>query len=256
MARYKRQTNASQSSPGLFDDLESSLFPEIEMPGVPSIARDARSMASLREATRQNTIFGEDDTFSPLEDLAPIDRLSFISFGSGSSGNCAYIGDGDSGFLIDAGVDCHKVEIELKRNGIDMKSVKGIVLTHDHSDHVHYAYSIVRAHRHMHVYCTPRTLTGLLRRHCISNRIKDYHVAIYKEHPFKIGNFTVLAFEVLHDGSDNAGFFITHGKHSMTVATDLGCVSERADFYMRQANYLMIEANYDNDMLTAGSYPE
>ena len=256
MARYKRQTNASQSSPGLFDDLESSLFPEIEMPGVPSIARDARSMASLREATRQNTIFGEDDTFSPLEDLAPIDRLSFISFGSGSSGNCAYIGDGDSGFLIDAGVDCHKVEIELKRNGIDMKSVKGIVLTHDHSDHVHYAYSIVRAHRHMHVYCTPRTLTGLLRRHCISNRIKDYHVAIYKEHPFKIGNFTVLAFEVLHDGSDNAGFFITHGKHSMTVATDLGCVSERADFFMRQANYLMIEANYDNDMLTAGSYPE
>ena len=256
MARYKRQTNASQSSPGLFDDLESSLFPEIEMPGVPSIARDARSMASLREATRQNTIFGEDDTFSPLEDLAPIDRLSFISFGSGSSGNCAYIGDGDSGFLIDAGVDCHKVEIELKRNGIDMKSVKGIVLTHDHSDHVHYAYSIVRAHRHMHVYCTPRTLTGLLRRHCISNRITDYHVAIYKEHPFKIGNFSVLAFEVLHDGCVNAGFFISHGKHSMTVATDLGCVSERADFYMRQANYLMIEANYDNDMLTAGSYPE
>ena len=52
------------------------------------------------------------------------------------------------------------------------------------------------------------------------------------------------------------GFFITHGNHSIAVATDLGCVSERADFYMRQANYLMIEANYDKAMLAAGPYPE
>lgn len=256
MARYKRQNNTSLGTPGLFDDLESSLFPEIEMPEVPSIEADARKIAFLQEATRKNTVFKEDDTFSPLEDVAPIDRLCFMSFGSGSSGNCAYIGDGDSGFLIDAGVDRNKVETELKRNGIDMKNVKGIVLTHDHSDHVHYAYALARANRHMRIYCTPRTLNGLLRRHCISNRIKDYHAAIYKEHPFKIGNFTVLAFDVLHDGTDNSGFFITHGKHALTVATDLGCVSERADYYMRQANYLMIEANYDNDMLATGPYPE
>ncbi len=60
----------------------------------------------------------------------------------------------------------------------------------------------------------------------------------------------------MHDGTDNCGFFITHGNHSIAVATDLGCVSERADFYMRQANYLMIEANYDKAMLAAGPYPE
>jgi phosphoribosyl 1,2-cyclic phosphodiesterase len=106
------------------------------------------------------------------------------------------------------------------------------------------------------VYCTPKVLNGMLRRHNISNRIKDYHRAIYKEHPFSIGNFTITAFEVMHDGTDNAGFHIVHGEHNLVVATDLGCISERADFYMRQANYLMIEANYDEGMLSAGNYPE
>lgn len=188
--------------------------------------------------------------------MPAIDKLSFISLGSGSSGNCAYIGDSSTGLLIDAGVDMTTVVAELRRNGIDMSAIKGIVLTHDHSDHVRYVYTIVRKYRHIGVYCTPRTLNGMLRRHSISNRIKDYHRPIYKEHPFTIGNFTLTAFEVMHDGTDNSGFFITHGRHNIAVATDLGCVSERADHYMRRANYLMIEANYDSAMLAAGSYPE
>ena len=182
--------------------------------------------------------------------MPAIDKLSFISFGSGSSG------DSSTGLLIDAGVDMTTVVAELRRNGIDMSAIKGIVLTHDHSDHVRYVYTIVRKYRHIGVYCTPRTLNGMLRRHSISNRIKDYHRPIYKEHPFTIGNFTLTAFEVMHDGTDNSGFFITHGRHNIAVATDLGCVSERADHYMRRANYLMIEANYDSAMLAAGSYPE
>lgn len=258
--------------PGLFDDLET-FFPEARaMPEVPEIRRAAERMAAARQpgsgagsdfevlgaprrAPRQE-LFANGDTFSPMEDVAPVDRLSFISFGSGSSGNCAYIGDGDGGLLIDAGVDSAQVIPELKRHGITMDRVKGILLTHDHSDHVRYVYSFVRKYRHIAVYCTPRTLSGLLRRHSISNRLKDYHRPIYKEHPFQVGNFTALAFEVMHDGTDNAGYFITHGRHSIAVCTDLGCVSERADFYMRQANYLMIEANYDAAMLAAGTYPE
>lgn len=249
--------------PGLFDDLQSTLFPEADpLPAPPGlefeVLRDRRSRADGDNGSKGNgaELFGAGDTFSPLEDVPQIDRLSFISFGSGSSGNCTYIGDSTSGFLIDAGVDMTTVTTELRRNGIDMSAIKGIVLTHDHSDHVRFVYTIVRKYRHIPVYCTPRTLNGILRRHSISNRIKDYHRPIYKEHPFKIGNFTLLAFEVMHDGTDNAGFFITHGTHKIAVATDLGCISDRADHYMRQANYLMIEANYDSAMLDAGTYPE
>ena len=257
MARYKKRPGMVDGMQGLFDDLESSLFPEAApMPVHPGIEQAARRAAAANETRQRRELFADGDAFSPLEVAPQIDRLRYISFGSGSSGNCTYIGDDTSGLLIDAGVEIPKVTDELKRNGISMESVKGIVLTHDHSDHVRFVYGIVRKYRHMGVYCTPRTLNGLLRRHSISNRIKDYHRAIYKEHPFQLGNFTLTAFDVMHDGTDNCGFFITNGNHSIAVATDLGCVSERADFYMRQANYLMIEANYDRTMLAGGTYPE
>lgn len=251
-ARYKKPASDSSLFPGLFDDIEDSGFfrPRERAEGLPDIGKEVERLR--REAIFNN---GADD-LTPMEEVKPADRLNFISFGSGSSGNCAYIGDSSTGLLIDAGVEADKVIEELRRYGIKMDHIKGILLTHDHSDHVRFVYQLVRKRPHIGVYCTPKVLNGILRRHSISNRIKDYHRPIYKEHPFKIGSFEATAFEVLHDGTDNAGFFIKRGRHALAVATDLGCVSERADHYMRQANHLMIEANYDSAMLAAGSYPE
>lgn len=262
MVRFRKRNNLAEIYGGLFDNLTEGL-PGDAAPLPPSVAADIAGERA-KVSGHGSKAPGESDGkpqegmggHSPMDVIEGISRLSFISFGSGSSGNCAYVGDSTSGILIDAGVDFNSVVAELHRNGIGMERVKGILLTHDHSDHVRYVYSFVRKYRHMAVYCTPRTLNGLLRRHNISNRIKDYHRAIYKEHPFKVGPFEVVAFEVMHDGTDNAGFFITRGNHHLTVCTDLGCVSERADYYMRRANYLMIEANYDDSMLAAGTYPE
>ncbi|MCM1310207.1 MAG: MBL fold metallo-hydrolase [Bacteroides sp.] len=184
------------------------------------------------------------------------DPIQFMSFGSGSSGNCSYIGDKTGGFLIDAGVDPAKVENELKDRGIDMTRVRGILLTHDHGDHVRYVYSFLRNNRHMLVYCTPKVMNGILRRHSISRRIRDYHRAIYKEFEYSIGNFIVTPFDVSHDGTDNCGFFITHGNATMAVATDLGCITERVRYYMSRVNFMVLESNYDLDMLRTGSYPD
>lgn len=253
MARYKKRPTFQPGIPGLFDDLDDIMLPG----GDDFSVHPAEKEGGLKGGKAKDaTLFDCSDDFSPIEATPTIDQLKFISFGSGSSGNCAYVGDDTSGFLIDAGVAMENVVNELRRNGIDMRTIRGIVLTHDHSDHVRFAYTILRKYRHMRVYCTPKTLNGLLRRHAISNRIKDYHFPIYKEHPFQIDNFTLVAFETMHDGTDNAGFFISNGGHKLAVATDLGCISERVDYYMRQANYLMIEANYDATMLTNGSYPE
>lgn len=194
--------------------------------------------------------------FGPLIVENSDDAIRFMSFGSGSSGNCSYIGDNKGGFLIDAGVDQLNVQRALGDVGIDMTKVRGILLTHDHGDHVRYVYSLLRNNRHMLVYCTPKVMNGLLRRHSVSRRIRDYHRAIYKEFEFKIGNFVITPFEVSHDGSDNCGFHIFHGSRSMTVATDLGCITERVDYYMNRANFVVIESNYDLEMLMSGSYPD
>ncbi|MDE7126120.1 MAG: MBL fold metallo-hydrolase, partial [Muribaculaceae bacterium] len=154
-------------------------------------------------------------------------------------------------------IDPDRIKSELKINGIDYKGIQGIILTHDHSDHVRFAYQLLRKQKRMMLYTTPRTLSGLLRRHSISSRIKDYHKPIYKEHPFEIGLFRITPFDTSHDGTDNVGFHISYGEyHSFVVMTDSGCITDRSDFYIRQARYLMIESNYDAHMLAEGSYPE
>lgn len=210
--------------------------------------------AIAREIKRRKDLSASD-----IDELPPMqasEKVFFMSFGSGSSGNCSYIGDREGGFLIDAGVEVAKVVDGLRRNGISMDRISGICLTHDHGDHIRDVYGLIRRYRHLRVYCTPKTLNGILRRHNISRRIKDYHAPIYKEFPFRIGNFEVTAFDVMHDGADNAGYFISHGDVRFAVATDLGCISERVDHYMRLATHIVIEANYDLEMLREGRYPE
>lgn len=232
--------------PGLFDGLDD--FNERLDPDFEIIPPD--TMQHIAESHAKSSII---DDMPPLE---PTDKVFFMSFGSGSSGNCAYIGDRNGGFLIDAGIEAKKVTSALTANGIPMNRVGGIILTHDHHDHISQAYALLRANRHMRLYCTLRTFNGILRRHNISRRIKDYHTPIYKEFTFKIGGFEITPFEVMHDGSDNAGFHIIHGDRAITVATDLGCISHRVDHYMRQADTIVIESNYDLQMLRNGSYPE
>ncbi|MCC8175646.1 MAG: MBL fold metallo-hydrolase, partial [Bacteroidales bacterium] len=282
MPRYRRRPKIEEQAPGLFDAFELDLSRDEELPIHPSIAKAAKLGRLGGPAFDGHNPDGQSlggpafDGHNPdgqsgtsgcpqpdlADDITPMaapnvaGRLRFISFGSGSSGNSAYIGDDSCGLLIDAGIDPLKIEKELMRHRIDLKQIKGILLTHDHSDHVRYAYTALRKFRSAQLYCTPRVLSGILRRHNISRRIKDYHHPIYKEHEVAIGPFRVTAFEVDHDGSDNAGFFISIGEHTMAIATDLGVVGERADFYMRQARYLMIESNYDLDMLRHGRYPE
>lgn len=193
-------------------------------------------------------------------DASPTDcgaTFHFISLGSGSSGNCSYLGTPDGGgILIDAGIDPEEVFAALKRHGVTPDMIHGIILTHDHKDHVNYAYTIVRKNKHIPIYCTLRLLKGWLRRSRVSRRVQDYVKPIYKETPFAVAGLTVTAFETSHDGSDNVGFAITREGHCFVVATDMGRITPRAEHYMSQAHYLMIESDYDVDMLETGRYPE
>lgn len=246
--RKKNYNPPSSIQPGLFDGLED-YFDSAKA------AFEFIPPAKVKELAEAQARAGK-PSIDEMPPLSQADRIFFMSFGSGSSGNCSYVGDRHSGFLIDAGVDATKVIKDLRDNGIMPEQIKGILLTHDHHDHISQAYPLLRSHRHLKLYCTPRTFNGLLRRRNVSRRIKDYHTPIHKEFPFKIGNFTVTPFEVLHDGAESVGFFIELGTDTLGLATDLGCISERADFYLRQSRNLVIEANYDRESLVNGKYPE
>ena len=218
---------------------------------------------------KEQTInFGLDDEEQLIEEPAvgeepamptketPVSGFVFISFGSGSSGNCAYVGNEDGGVLVDAGVDVDQVMNTLLHNGVRPSMIKGIILTHDHQDHVRYVYTFVRRFKHLRVHCTPRLLNGLLRRHNISRRIKEFQENIFKEIPFKLGGLSLTAFETSHDGTDNMGFDIESGGKHFVVAPDMGVITPRAHHYMSKANFLTVECNYDLQMLNNGTYPE
>ncbi len=237
MARKK--FNRQNDFPGLFDDFNVEM-PKEAMPIHPEIARHAEKSAIE----------------TPLSSGKNVDKMLFISIGSGSSGNCAYIGDYEKGVLIDAGVDMKRIADSLKANNIPMSAIKGICLTHDHGDHIKDAYKILSKNRNILLYCTPKTLSGIFRRHNVSRRIKDYHKPIYRETPFQLAGFNITAFEVSHDGTDNMGYFFQRNEHCFAVATDLGCITDRVDHYMRQADYIMLESNYDLQMLIDGQYAE
>lgn len=254
MARKRRNTSQLDDLPGLFDSLEIDLTrPDIAGELIARHRMQAQSLAAERAAIAASDL---DIHLAPARSSST-DRLMFISFGSGSSGNCAYLGNGKEGILIDAGIEPDKVKARLRDNGIDFKGIRGIIITHDHSDHVRYAYQLLRKQNHMLMYATPRTLSGLLRRHSISSRIKEYHKPVYKEHPFDIGAMRITPFETSHDGTDNVGYHIAYGDyHTFVVMTDSGIITERSDYYIRRARYLMIESNYDAAMLAEGTYPE
>ena len=118
------------------------------------------------------------------------------------------------------------------------------------------AYTILRRYPHMKLWATPRCLNGILRRHSISRRIKDFHAPIYKEFAFTVGDISITPFETSHDGTDNVGFCIEYREHTLVIATDTGRITDRADFYIRKADILMIEANYDAGMLRRCARPE
>lgn len=243
--RSRRSVRVLEDLPGLFDNIDTDY--KIHDPYKDIVEQRRREQSSAHGISLEI----EDGVITAKR------TLQFISFGSGSSGNCAYIGiNGEGGLLIDAGVEEKTVLDRLKENCIPLEKISGIIITHDHTDHVRSAYALLRKNPKMRIFCTPRILQGILRRHSISKRIKDYHTAVFKEFVFDAGPFKVTPFETSHDGTDNVGYFISAYGKNFVVATDMGKITERADNYMRMANYLMIEANYDAQMLATGKYPE
>ena len=166
-------------------------FEEWDVPAVSAAENTEKTTARRRNRPMSLT------TPNRFPEKKAADRLLYyISIGSGSSGNCCYLGTRRGGILIDAGVKTDKVESVLTANGIKMSMVKAVLLTHDHSDHVRYAYGILRSHKHIRLFCTNRVVAGILRRTSISKRIREYHHAIFKEIPFRIRDFEITAFDV------------------------------------------------------------
>ena len=182
--------------------------------------------------------------------------LKFMSFGSGSCGNCYYICTGNHGILIDAGIGIRKMKKYFSDYGLSFDDVKGIIVTHDHADHVK-AVGVLSDAYNLPVYATVRVQEGIRRNYCVHKKVAADNVRIIgKGEEFALGEFMIKAFDVPHDSLENVGFTIRYGGLVFCLMTDIGHVTDEVSHAIGLADYLVIEANYDDEMLWSGTYPD
>jgi phosphoribosyl 1,2-cyclic phosphodiesterase len=183
-----------------------------------------------------------------------MDKLRFISFASGSSGNCFFVGNATQGILIDAGIGIRTMKKRLKEIGLDFSDILGVFITHDHFDHIKSVKPLVEKQL-IPIYGTKETLSSISYLQQLGSQFIAGQKIISKEEPVSIGDWKITAFEVSHDGTDNVGYSVEYKGHTFTLATDLGYVCENSARYISDADYLVLEANYDEEMLENGPYP-
>jgi phosphoribosyl 1,2-cyclic phosphodiesterase len=180
--------------------------------------------------------------------------LEFCSLSSGSSGNSYYLSNGLHGILIDAGISAGSIRSFLKQMNFSMQSVMGILITHNHTDHIR-GLEVLAKRNHIPIFTSEKVwdsiLSPPLRRYISSDCIRK----ISLQQKFHLAGFEIEAFPVHHDAPETLGFHIGSDDKKITIVTDLGHICQTAANYIKMANVLVIESNYDEQMLVNGSYP-
>lgn len=182
--------------------------------------------------------------------------LKFISFGSGSSGNCYWLATETDALIIDVGVGLRTLRKNCKEYGVNLQKVHHILVTHDHADHIKSVGSM-SADFSLPVYATREVHVGINRNYCVTKKVASELVnSVDKGQSITLGDFTVTPFNVPHDSTDNVGYYIEAGGTNFCLITDAGMVTDEMKTYISRAHNLVIEANHDEEMVMSGPYPQ
>ena len=187
--------------------------------------------------------------------------LRFLSLGSGSSGNCYYLGTEEYAILIDAGLAGRSIKNVLKDNGLVDVPVRALLITHDHTDHIRGA-SMIAALMNCPVYTTKEVHDGMDRNYGLQKKVPPIsRKYLTRDESFVLPttHFKVTPFSVPHDSHDNVGYYIEWNEGGETIrfciVTDCGKATDDVHRYVSQAEHLVVESNHDVEMLMNGSYP-
>ena len=182
--------------------------------------------------------------------------MRFVSFSSGSCGNCYLLLGPSSGILIDAGVSIRRVKKELESLHLSFADLSAILVTHDHGDHIRSLGSFCKRVSAP-VWTTPTLHEALLRhsftRDWIGPCRQNLEAGIWNP---VTADFDVRYFIVPHDATQCLGYAIRCGEELFVLMTDMGHTTPEALKWASQASTVVIESNYDVDMLLGGDYPQ
>lgn len=176
--------------------------------------------------------------------------LEFCSFASGSSGNCYLVRSGSTSLLVDVGIAGKHILSGLKTCGMEASDVDGILLTHEHTDHVKSIRMMGRKASNAEIYSTAGTLD------CVRDKLPEERTtAIGRNQKFTVGDIDVQAFPISHDAADPVAYSFQCGDKKLSVMTDTGIVTDQMFQQIRSADSVILEANHEVNILRVGPYP-
>ncbi len=188
-------------------------------------------------------------------------KIKFKSLSSGSCGNCYFIGIFDDtlcecGVLVDAGVSPRRLGKEFSKDSLSCDNIDAILITHDHMDHIRSLGSFCK-HLGKPVWATPELLPALQRRVITGEHLAPHRRTLGEGwNEIVPGRIRARCFEVPHDATQTVGYALLLDEFKFVIMTDIGRMTKTAIDLARQADCVVIESNYDPDMLLHGPYPE
>ena len=178
--------------------------------------------------------------------------LRFASLASGSRGNCLVAEADGTCVLVDCGLNLTDTERRLTRLGLAPADIDGLLITHEHGDHAHGVFDFAAAHDSV-VYLTYGTMLAMKAEGRVLEGVRM--VFINGRQSEAIGGMLVVPFTVPHDAREPVQFLLSDGARRLGVLTDIGAPTQHVAQMLSGLDALVLECNYDRDMLWGGGYP-
>ena len=180
--------------------------------------------------------------------------MNLCSIASGSSGNCIYVGSECAHVLIDIGISGKKMEQGLNSLDLTGRDIDGILITHEHSDHIKGLGVIARKYG-IPIYATGGTVDAMLRCGFLGKIPEGIFREIREDQTFEIKDLKINPFTISHDAAQPVGYRLECRESSVGIATDLGKYNDYIIENLQNLDALLLEANHDIRMLQVGKYP-
>jgi len=170
--------------------------------------------------------------------------------GSGSGGNACIVQNENTMILIDAGFSGAEIRRRMQLIGLEPDDLEACLITHEHGDHIKGASILSRRHK-VPLLMHPATKRAGRKKFTGAERMRHFEMKEVME----LGSLKVTSVPTLHDSASSTGFLVESNGLSLGYLTDLGAVTEDNFLALRTADFLVMEANHDRDMLWNGPYP-
>lgn len=180
--------------------------------------------------------------------------MRLCSIASGSSGNCVYVGSEATHLLVDIGISGKRTEEGLRALGLTGREIDGILITHEHADHIQGLGVMARKYETP-IYATAGTIEAIKKSGGLGNVDEALFREVREDVKFTLKDLTVNPMHISHDAAQPVGYRIGYGNKKVAICTDLGMYNDYTVECLRGMNALLLEANHDVNMLQVGPYP-